>query len=257
MTHNHVYTAIVALLLSVSCSGGTTERIAPSEGTTEEVSASEVGQPDRAQLIEQFHTALVAETDNYRGLTWLGKPIWQPPLDLWTLQETIFEIRPELIIETGTFRGGSSYFFAQLFDLMGQGRVITIDIEKLHDLSHPRITYLIGDSVSPEVVGQVHEEVERTEGPVMVILDSDHTKSHVLGELEVYSRFVSPGSYVNVQDGVIDVLPRFAAGKPGPLAAITEFLERHPEFEVDRDRSERFLITHHPSGWLRRIAGSS
>ena len=85
-----------------------------------------------------------------------------------------------------------------------------------------------------------------------VILDSDHSQAHVAQELEAYAPLVTPGSYLLVQDGVIDTLPVFAHGRPGPLPAIHAFLRAHPEFEVDRAKSERFLITHHPSGWLRR-----
>lgn len=232
----------------MSCRVGDTDAVAP--GDSGSLSQGEI----------RFYKALINKTDNFRGLTWLGKPIWQPPLDLWTLQETIFEVKPELIIETGTFKGGSSYFFGQLLDLMVQdgvttnGRVITIDIQKLHDLSHPRVTYLIGDSVSDEIVNQVRDEVEGVNGPVMVVLDSDHSEGHVSRELEAaYGGFVTPGSYVNVQDGVIDVLPMYAGARPGPLRAIEEFLKLHPEFEVDAVRSERFLITHHPKGWLKRI----
>ena len=202
--------------------------------------------------ILRFQTALIQKTGNYGKLKWLGAPIWQPVLDVWTLQETIFEVKPELIIECGTYKGGSSYFFAQLFDLIGHGRVITIDIEKLHDLSHPRVTYLIGDSVSDEILEQVRAEVKKTRGPVMVILDSDHSKKHVSNELESYHPFVTPGSYLHVQDGVIDVLPTFAQGRPGPLRAIEEFMGQNDLFEVDLARSDRFLITHHPAGWLRR-----
>ena len=201
---------------------------------------------------QQFFTRLVEKTANFGHLTWLGKPIWQNLLDLWTIQETIYEIRPALLIESGTNRGGSSYFFASLFDLMGYGRVITIDVEKLHDLSHPRVTYLLGSSVAPEIVEQVASVAAATSGPTMVLLDSDHNETHVRRELDAYHRFVSPGSFLIVQDGVIDTLPMFAAARPGPLPAIEAFLKTHPEFEVDEERCARFLITHSPKGWLRR-----
>jgi len=92
-----------------------------------------------------FFRELITRTDNFGSTRWLGNPIWQNVLDLWTIQETIAEVKPQLLIECGTNRGGSSLFFAHLFDLIGQGQVITIDVEKLHNLSHPRITYLIGD----------------------------------------------------------------------------------------------------------------
>jgi cephalosporin hydroxylase len=201
---------------------------------------------------QQFFTRLIEKTENFGHLTWLGKPVWQNLFDLWTIQETIYNIRPSLLIECGTNRGGSSYFFATLFDLIGHGRVITIDIEKLHELSHPRVTYLLGSSVVAEVLEEVGAAVTATSGPVMVLLDSDHNETHVRCELDAYHRFVSPGSFLIVQDGVIDTLPMFAAARPGPLPAIEAFLKTHPEFEVDEERCARFLITHSPKGWLRR-----
>jgi cephalosporin hydroxylase len=199
-----------------------------------------------------FQAALIQKTKNFQNVTWLGKPIWQSVLDVWTLQETIFEVKPELIIECGSYKGGSAYFFGNLFDLMGKGRVITVDIEKLHTLSHPRVTYLIGDCASREIIQQIRTERETVTGPVMVILDSDHSEGHVRKEMDAYQSFVTPGSFLHVQDGVIDVLPVFAAARPGPLRAIESFLAEHDEFEVDQARSEKFLITHHPKGWLRR-----
>lgn len=201
----------------------------------------------------KFFSRLIRKTDNFGHQTWLGKPIWQNVFDLWTIQETLAEIRPALLIESGTNRGGSSYFFGDLFDLMGHGRVITIDIEKLHDLSHPRVTYLIGSSVDSAIVDRVTRAVAETSGPVMVILDSDHSEAHVRRELDLYHHFVTPGSFLLVQDGVIDVLPMLIGGRPGPLPAIESFLGVHPEFEVDTERCSRYLITHHPKGWLRRI----
>jgi cephalosporin hydroxylase len=199
-----------------------------------------------------FFRELVSKTNNFGSIKWLGHPIWQNPLDLWTIQETIAEVRPGLLIECGTNRGGSSLFFGHLFDLMGAGQVVTVDIARLHDLSHPRVTYLIGSSTSGEVLEEVEKKVASCPGPVIVILDSDHSRDHVRRELELYARFVTPGSYCLVQDGVIDTLPTFHAARPGPLRAIEDFLKSDDEFELDIERSERFLITHHPKGWLRR-----
>ena len=206
-------------------------------------------------LHQAFFTDLVEKTDNFSGVTWLGQPIWQNIFDLWTIQETLFEIKPALLIECGTNRGGSAFFYASLFDLMGHGRVVTVDVEKMHEISHPRITFLVGDSVGPEVVERVRSAVDAADGPVMVILDSDHSEPHVARELEAYSPFVTDGSFLLCQDGVMDVLPALSNGLPGPLPAIREFLRHHPEFEADVERSERFLITHHPMGWLRRRPG--
>jgi cephalosporin hydroxylase len=209
---------------------------------------------DELPLPDRCHAELIRQTDNFGRTTWLGVPIWQNVLDLWVIQETIAEVRPALLIETGTNRGGSSFFYANLFDLLGRGRVVTVDVARLHDLSHSRVTYLIGDSASTEVTREVGRIAAETGGPVLVILDSDHSEAHVTRELEAYAGFVTPGSYLLVQDGVIDKLPMFAGARPGPLPSIDKFLTAHPEFELDADRCNRFPFTHHPNGWLRRIA---
>jgi cephalosporin hydroxylase len=206
----------------------------------------------KAMVARWFFTDLIRRSENFSNVTWNGNPIWQNILDLWVIQETIFQVKPALILETGTNRGGSSFFFGQLMDLMGRGRVITVDIEKLHNLNHPRVTYLIGSSVGEEVLRTMQTAAAQANGPVMIILDSDHSAAHVLKELEAYAPLLTEGSYLLVQDGVIDTLRKFRNGRPGPLAAIHEFLDKHPEFEIDMERSTRFPITHHPDGWLRR-----
>jgi cephalosporin hydroxylase len=210
----------------------------------------------RRALYSMFFRDLIGQTNNFGSTTWLGHPIWQNVLDLWTIQETIAEIRPSLLIECGTNHGGSSLFFAQLFDLLGHGEVVTIDIGRLHNLSHPRVTYLIGSSTSPEVIAAVRKRAAAVTGPVLVILDSDHSEAHVRRELECYADLVTPGSYCLVQDGVIDTLWIFNKGRPGPLRAIEGFLKATDAFELDNERAQRFLITHHPKGWLRRKAAT-
>ena len=206
----------------------------------------------RGPLTRMFHHALTKKTGNFMHTTWAGRPIWQNVLDLWTIQETISEIRPALLIETGTNRAGSALFYAHLMDLLGTGRVVTIDIVKLHDHEHPRIEFLVGSSTDPAIVERVREAAAAADGPVMVILDGDHSRDHVAQELELYAPLVTPGSFLLSQDGVIDEMRMFAKRQPGPLPANREFLARHPEFEHDRERNERFLLTHHPVGWLRR-----
>jgi cephalosporin hydroxylase len=201
-----------------------------------------------------FFRDLIARTENFSHVTWLGQPVWQNVLDLWIMQETLAEVKPALLIETGTNRGGSALFFAHLFDLLGHGQIISIDVEKQSDITHPRIIFLIGNSVAPDIVAAVHAKALATVGPVMVTLDSDHREKHVRQELNCYAPLVTPGSYCLVQDGVIDTLPRFAAGRPGPLAAIEDFLGATSDFELDEERSRKFLISHHPKGWLRRKA---
>lgn len=139
-----------------------------------------------------------------------------------------------------------------MLDLIGNGEVLTIDVARLHNLSHPRITYLIGDSVSEEIVEFASGKAASCSGPVMVVLDSDHSRDHVMRELECYTPLVTPGSYCLVQDGVIDTLWSFRAYRPGPLPAIREFLKSNDKFEIDHNKTEKFLVTYHPDGWLRR-----
>jgi cephalosporin hydroxylase len=201
-----------------------------------------------------FHGDLVLKTENFADVRWLGRPVWQSVLDLWTIQEVISELRPTLLVETGTYRGGSALFYAQLLDALDQGRVITIDVERLRDLDHPRIMALTGSSTAPEILEQVESAARDTEGPVMVILDSDHSEAHVRRELEAYGPLVTSGSVLLAQDGIIDELFMFRAGRPGPLPAIRAFLRAHPEFVADERLNGRFLASQHPSGWLRRRA---
>jgi cephalosporin hydroxylase len=130
---------------------------------------------------------------------------------------------------------------------------MTVDIEAHDFRRHSRVTYLIGSTLDDAILRPITERVSAADGPVMVILDDDHSRAHVERELDIYSRFVTPNSYLLVQDGVIDTLRRFAAGRPGPLLAIESFLKRTDQFVVDEDLCGRFLITHHPKGWLRRI----
>ena len=132
--------------------------------------------------------------------------------------------------------------------------MVTVDNQKLHNHSHPRIDFIIGDGVAPETVDKVREIVSRVKGPIMVVLDSDHSEQHVRKELELYSPFVTPNSFIWVQDGVTDTHFYFREYRPGPVPAIKRFLKSHPEFEVDHEKCKRFLITTHPLGWLKRKA---
>ena len=212
--------------------------------------------PLRRMVHKAFFSDLALHTSNFGDLTWLGHPIWQNALDLWALQEAIAEIRPALLLETGTNRGGSALFFAHLFDLMGEGRVVTVDVERMHEREHPRIRFLIGSSLAEDVLTAMRAEAAAADGPVLVVLDSAHGEEHVRAELEHYAPLVTPGSMILVQDGVIDTLPLFARARPGPLGAISAFLDEHPDFRVADRWDERFLISHHPRGWLLRATGA-
>ena len=204
---------------------------------------------DRA-AVSRAHDVLY-QSDAWTEATWLGAQALKNPLDLWIYQEIVFETRPQLIVETGTYRGGSALYLASLCDLMDSGEVLSIDIQPVRDdyPSHPRVTYLGGrSSTDPEVVGEVRERASGR--PILVILDSDHSQKHVEAELAVYAPLVPVGSYVIVEDSNIGQIRKDLM--PGPLEAVETFLAQTDEFVIDRER-EKFLITFNPSGYLRRV----
>jgi cephalosporin hydroxylase len=190
-------------------------------------------------------------SDAWTDATWLGAQALKNPLDLWVYQEIIAETRPELVVETGTYRGGSAFFLASICDLLGAGEIVSIDIEPVRPdyPEHPRVTYLGGrSSTDPDVVAEVRARAEGKR--TLVILDSDHSQAHVEAELAEYASLVPLGGYVIVEDSNIGQIRKDLL--PGPLEAIESFLARTDEFEIDRAR-EKFLITFNPSGYLRRV----
>lgn len=182
---------------------------------------------------------------------WLGRPIQKLPADCWVYQELIHELRPDVIVECGTYLGGSTLFFAHLCDLLGHGRVVTIDLEDRAALRHPRVTAVVGDSTSAEVLARVRTEV-RGAVRVVVVLDSDHSADHVARELRAYREFVTVGSYLVVEDSNVNGHPVMPDHGPGPMEALREFLAEDRSFVSDRTR-EKFLLTYFPEGWLRKI----
>lgn len=184
---------------------------------------------------------------------WMGVPAMKYPADAWTYQEIIFETRPDLIIETGTHRGGSALFLANMFDLVGSGQVMTIDVEQRPDRpAHSRITYVIGSSIAPDIVRRAATAAAQARR-VMVILDSDHSADHVYQELLAYSPLVTPGCYLICEDTNVNGHPVYKKHGPGPMEALRRFLRERPEFVVDRSR-ESAGITGNPQGFLRRNA---
>lgn len=200
----------------------------------------------------QASTEVMLHTENFSHVTWMGTPIWQNVFDIWCCQEIISRVRPRWIIETGTNRGGSALYFANLCDLLGHGEVITVDVERLHTLDHPRITFLHGSSTALETFAQIQTMVTRNPGPVLVTLDSNHHEDHVRAEIALYADLVTTGSYLVVQDTCIDTLAYLAVHRPGPLGAVRNFLEQTSEFEICPEFDGKFLISHHPSGYLKR-----
>jgi cephalosporin hydroxylase len=206
---------------------------------------------DRA-AIARAHDAFYA-SNAWTKAAWLGTQTLKNPLDLWVYQEIMAETRPELIVETGTWRGGSALYLATVCDLLGVGEVVTIDVEPMRDdyPQHPRITYLAGrSSTDPEVVQEVATRAggRRT----LVLLDSDHSQAHVEAELAAYAPLVPKGCYVIVEDSNIGQIRKDLL--PGPFQAVERFLAGTREFEVDHER-EKFLITFNPRGYLRRVEG--
>lgn len=187
----------------------------------------------------------------WRNTYWLGHAILKCPLDLWLYQEILHKLRPSLIVETGTAFGGSALYLASMCDLIGTGRIITIDINDHPGRPvHPRIQYVTASSTSAETVALVKREAAG-HGPVMVILDSDHRMEHVLQELEVLHPLVTPGSYLIVEDTNLNGHPVEREHGPGPMEAMEAFLPKHPEFAHDT-AMDKFLLSFNPKGFLLR-----
>lgn len=202
--------------------------------------------------------------------SWMGRPIIQIPDDILRIQEVIYRVKPDVIIETGVAHGGSLVFYASLARAMGRGRVVGVDIEirphnrkaiESHEMS-PLITLVEGNSVAAETLNRVRELINPGDR-VLVILDSCHTKAHVARELETYHALVSAGSYIVATDGCMKDLYDVPLGKPGwrldhPTAAAAEFATNHPEFVLEQPAwpfNESTLtknITHWPGAYLRR-----
>lgn len=208
---------------------------------------------------------------HWQSFSWMGFPILQFPEDLLRLQEAVVSLKPDVIIETGTHRGGTAVFFASLCRLLGRGRVISMDVEippaareavERSSFSNC-ITLIDGDSVSDEVVRRVKGSVKQNE-KVFVFLDSGHSKAHVLNELNAYAPLVTPGSYIVAADGVMRALADTPRGRKewledNPAAAAHEFVKDHPEFRIERPKAlfnDQYVVeelTFWPDAWLYRI----
>jgi cephalosporin hydroxylase len=183
---------------------------------------------------------------------WRGVKTAKFPTDLWIYQEILHERRPDLIVETGTYCGGSALFLADVCDALGHGRVISIDIKHKPEFpEHDRISYITGSSTHPAIAATVRKEAEGMER-VMVILDSDHAEKHVARELEMYHPLVTVGDYLVVEDTNVGPHNPFRGITSGALQAVIPFCTDHQEFEADRCR-EKFMLTANPLGYLRRV----
>lgn len=211
--------------------------------------------PDVADnIVERFHklyydSFIFGKT--WRDTHWLGTPILKCPMDLCLYQEIIHELKPDLIIETGTAKGGSALFLSSMCDLVKNGKVVSIDV--LDDPGRPkheRLTYLHGSSTSDDIVGKV-KEMAKDAATLLVFLDSDHSKKHVLEEMKIYSRMVTKGSYMVVEDSNINGHPVDPDFGPGPMEAMEEYLANNNDFVIDKDK-EKFYLTFNPKGYLKK-----
>jgi cephalosporin hydroxylase len=210
-----------------------------------------------------FHASARAKYSYH--FEWMGRPIIQYPQDMIAMQEILWRVQPDLLIETGIAHGGSLIFYASMMELIGKGEVLGIDIDiRPHNRSaieshsmFKRIKLLEGSSIAPDVVAKVKSVAAGKR--VLVVLDSNHTHDHVLAELEAYAPLVSVGSYCVVMDTVVEDMPensfpdRSWGRGNNPKTAAFDYLKNHSEFKIDNDVDSKILITVAPSGYLQRI----
>ncbi len=184
---------------------------------------------------------------------WLGHDIIKTPMDCWVYQEIIWETKPDYVIELGVMFGGATHFYASILDLLGHGEVIGIDVSlaKAKKPESKRIRYLEGSSTAPAIVDEVRSLTagKRT----LVIADSDHEKTHVLGEIRAYAPMVHVGGYFIVEDSLNDVMGFHPVPNEGPQRAAEVFLAENPDFVADRRWGERYIMTLNPGGFLLRV----
>lgn len=214
---------------------------------------------------DEFNVASNKAQYSY-NFSWMGRPIIQYPQDMIAMQEIIWDLKPDLIIETGIAHGGSLIYYASILELIGKGEVLGVDIDiRKHNRTEienhsmfKRIQMIEGSSVSQETVDKV-AELAKGKQTVLVTLDSNHTHEHVLQELIMYSPFVTKGSYLVAFDTIVEDLPNdYLPGRSwnqgdNPKTAVREFLKSHPEFETDKSIDNKLLISVGPDGYLKRI----
>jgi len=215
-----------------------------------------LGKPSKQQVIDNFHE-LFYDSQQWYSTTWLGIPTAQNPNDAWIHQEIIFRVKPDVILETGTWNGGSAVLWATILQQVNPaGRVITVDIKdyageaRKLPIAQEKIDFLIGSSVDPAIVAEV---AARAKGKkLLAILDSNHSKNHVLAEMKAYAPLIAKDSYLIVQDTNVNGHPVLKNFGPGPMEAVNEFLAANDQFSPDLN-AERLMLTMHPKGYLKRV----
>lgn len=212
----------------------------------------------------QFNIVSNKEMYSY-NFSWMGRPIIQCPQDMIAMQELIWEIKPDLIVETGIAHGGSLIYYASIMELIGKGEVLGIDIDirdhnKKEIEAHPmfkRIKMIQGSAIDPNIVAEVKKHVDGKK-TVMVCLDSNHTHDHVLKELEMYADFTTVGSYCVVFDTIVEDLPKGSYDRPwdvgnNPKTAVFEYIKKNDSFVIDKQIDNKLLISVAPDGYLKRV----
>jgi cephalosporin hydroxylase len=231
---------------------------------------AQLAQEGYKQLLAQRRLVMPLDKQNELMKLFHELPVWHSmwfhnveieknPLDLWMMQQIMYELQPDFVVETGTLKGGSALYWAHTLNGLGleNSRVLTVDINDYtkgaaeHPLWKKYVTFYLGSSTDPAIVAKMAERVKGKK--VIVTLDSDHTKKHVLEELKMYSPMVNKGSYLVVEDTHLDGVPTAPDFGPGPLAAVQQFLADggSKDFEQDLTR-EAYVMTFNPGGWLRR-----
>ena len=238
------------------------------DGTAEDLA---LDTPEAFEAVSRAWLRCGWDTKYVYGFTWMGRPIIQLPEDIVCIQEVIWHLKPDLIIETGVAHGGSLMLYASLFEAMGHGRVVGVDVDirrhnrtaiEAHALAR-RITLIEGSSTDADTLDRVRRCVQPDDA-VLVILDANHSRAHVEGELDRYAPLVSVGSYIVACDGIMAQLkgaPRTAPDWSwnNPLTAVEAFLARNPDFALDEpafpfnEGSVRRRVTYWPNGFLRRL----
>lgn len=206
------------------------------------------------KVVDDFHTLFYDSflfNKTWSESTWLGTHIKKCPFDTWMYQEILYEVKPDLIVECGTYKGGSAYFLATLCDLMQKGEILTVDIiDHPGKPVHPRITYMTGSTLDEEILNTIKAKVALAK-TVLVILDDDHSANHVYNELKVYADMVTPGSYLLVEDSNVNGHPVYPEHGPGPYEAIDRFMQEDNRFVIDKSK-EKFYVSFNPNGYLKR-----
>lgn len=233
--------------------------------------AADIAAMGRDEELKKKSLDWMLHADKYKytyNYTWLGRPIIKFPSDIVATQEIVWDVKPDLIIETGIAHGGSLILSASLLELIGgEGKVLGIDIDiRAHNRkeieAHPmmkRIEMIEGSSVADDVMAQVRAAAAKAKR-VMVFLDSLHTHDHVLKELELYAPLVTVGSYLVLPDTFIEYFPKgyYAHNRPwdvgnNPMTAMRTFMEKNKNFEIDRALCDKLMITEAFDGYLRRV----